>query len=150
MNLKNSKFYKRIQELRHFSKDKIRKDREQRSRVVRHLDMALSEQPCSDREWFSPGQSPSQQPASPRRRGKKIRGLKKKASAGKETDEISPYYGQSSGQNSPVPGAEAKLQGFIQLNNTTYRVECPTRLVNPPKNLDEERAARLSLLSVFL
>ncbi|XP_036673589.3 tubulin polyglutamylase TTLL13 [Drosophila suzukii] len=141
MNLKNSKFYKRIQELRHFSKDKIRKDREQRSRVVRHLDMALSEQPCSDREWFSPGQSPSQQPASPRRRGKKTRGLKKKASAGKETDEISPYYGQSSGQNSPVPGAEAKLQGFIQLNNTTYRVECPTRLVNPPKNLDEERAA---------
>jgi len=76
--------------------------------------------------------------------------LKKKASAGKETDEISPYYGQSSGQNSPVPGAEAKLQGFIQLNNTTYRVECPTRLVNPPKNLDEERAARLSLLSIFL
>jgi len=66
MNLKNSKFYKRIQELRHFSKDKIRKDREQRSRVVRHLDMALSEQPCSDREWLVQG---NRRPNNPLLRG---------------------------------------------------------------------------------
>ncbi|XP_016987422.1 tubulin polyglutamylase TTLL13-like [Drosophila rhopaloa] len=142
MNLKNSKFYKRIQELRHFSKEKIRNSREQRTRVSRALDMALSEQPCSDREWFSSEQSPRALPASPRRRVKKFRCPKKKASAGKQMDD--PYYhltgGQSSGDHSPGP-AEAKLQGFIQLNNTTYRVECPTRVLNPPKVNDDERCA---------
>ncbi|XP_017082830.1 tubulin polyglutamylase TTLL13 [Drosophila eugracilis] len=142
MNLKNSKFYKRIQELRHFSKEKIRKDREQRTRVVRALDMAFSEQPCKDREWFSPGQSPSQQPSSPRRRrGKKFRGFKKRASAGKEINDVSPYYEQSSGENSPMPETDSKLEGFIQLNNTTYRVECPVRIVSPPKNDNVQRVA---------
>uniref|UniRef100_B3P636 GG12126 n=1 Tax=Drosophila erecta TaxID=7220 RepID=B3P636_DROER len=142
MNLKNSKFFKRIQELRHFSKEKLRKDREKRTHVVRALDMALSEQPCLDREWLSPEQSPTQQPTSPRRRIKKIRCVKRRARAGKEVAEnISPYYGQSSGECSPMPAVEAKPQGFIQLNNKTYRVDCPTRVLNPPMNVEEERPA---------
>ncbi|KAI8046169.1 tubulin polyglutamylase TTLL13 [Drosophila gunungcola] len=143
MNLKNSKFYKRIQELRHFSKEKIRKSREQRTRVsvTRALDMALSERACSDREWFSSEQSPTAGTASPLRRVKKLRYPKKKASVGKQMDD--PYYhlagGQSSGGNSPMQ-AEAKLQGLIQLNNTTYRVDCPTRVLNPLKINDEVRS----------
>ncbi|XP_032577787.1 tubulin polyglutamylase TTLL13 [Drosophila sechellia] len=141
MNLKNSKFFKRIQELRHFSKEKIRKDREKRTHVARALDMALNEQPCLDREWFSPEQSPPLQPMSPRRRMKKTRCLKRRAAAGKQVGDNSPYYGPSSGENSPKPADEAKLQGFIQLNNKTYRVECPTRVLNPPMNVDEERPA---------
>ncbi|XP_017041877.1 tubulin polyglutamylase TTLL13 [Drosophila ficusphila] len=143
MNLKNSKFYKRIQELRHFSKEKIRKGHEQRTRVTRVLDMALSEQPCPDREWYSPEQTSPLQPSSPRRRVKKLKRVKKKASA--SNDLAAPYYqltnGHSSGQSSPGAPAEGQLQGFIQLNNTTYRVECPTRVVNPPKSNDVERCA---------
>lgn len=143
MNLKNSKFYKRIQELRHFSKDKVRNNREHRTRVSRALKMAITEQPCSDREWFSSERSPSPPPVetiSPRRRVKKFRYVKKKkVVAGKSVGSMSPGYrlkgGQTSGLESPISGmissAEAKLQGFIHLDNKRYRVECPTRLVAP-------------------
>ncbi|XP_017092158.2 tubulin polyglutamylase TTLL13 isoform X1 [Drosophila bipectinata] len=139
MNLKNSKFYKRIQELRHFSKEKIRKDREQRSRVTRALDMALSEQPHRERDWSSPDHSPTRsQPviSSPRRRLKKLRSPKKKAAGlkGSQSPDYRVAGGQCSGDGSPLPGlmsaSEAKLQGFIQLNNKCYRVECPTSTVS--------------------
>ncbi|KAH8326132.1 hypothetical protein KR067_002139 [Drosophila pandora] len=142
MNLKNSKFFKRIQELRHFSKEKIRKDREQRTRVTRALDMALSEQPHRENDWYSPGHSPPNtlplsQPviSSPRRRLKKLRCSKKKVAARKGSQ--SPDYRVAGGQcladGTPLPGllsaSEAKLQGYIQLNNKCYRVECPTSAV---------------------
>ncbi|KAH8342062.1 hypothetical protein KR059_010405 [Drosophila kikkawai] len=152
MNLKNSKFYKRIQELRNFSKEKVRKDRENRTRVSRALKMAITEQPCSDREWFSSEHSPSPPPVqaiSPRRRVKAYRHPKKKA-AGKPMGNLFTDYrlngGQCSDRKSPTPGlrasAEAKLQGFIQLNNKRYRVECPTRVVaSPGVSLNPERSS---------
>lgn len=156
MNLKNSKFFKRIQELRHFSKEKIRKDREQRTRVTRALDMALSEQPHRERDWYSPGHSPPNslplsQPviSSPRRRLKKLRCAKKKVAACKGSQ--SPDYRVAGGQclaDGPplqelLSASEAKLQGYIQLNNKCYRVECPTSAVPTAGGVpDDERTPR--------
>ncbi|KAH8306165.1 hypothetical protein KR018_003096 [Drosophila ironensis] len=144
MNLKNSKFFKRIQELRHFSKDKIRMEREQRTPVTRALNMAFSEQPHREDDWLTPSQSSltrnppqpdaisrSQQAMSPRRRIKKL--MKKKSMARKRIP--SPPYRMVAGQcpveDTIMPAlkaaAETKLQGYIQLNNRCYRVQCPSR-----------------------
>ncbi|EDW25059.1 GL23051 [Drosophila persimilis] len=125
MNLKNSKFYKRIQELRRFSKEKIRKDREQRT--CARLDMALSEQRPhheSDLEWSS----------SPRRRSKKTKGKKKAASrlsGGKDTHCSSPV-----GDEIPP---EAGIQSYIQLNDKCYRLAC-TRQVPVKSSRDDDRS----------
>ncbi|XP_001358370.3 tubulin polyglutamylase TTLL13 [Drosophila pseudoobscura] len=125
MNLKNSKFYKRIQELRRFSKEKIRKDREQRTSA--RLDMALSEQRPrheSDLEWSS----------SPRRRSKKTKGKKKAASrlsGGKDTHCSSPV-----GDEIPP---DAGIQSYIQLNDKCYRLAC-TRQVPVKSSRDDDRS----------
>ncbi|SPP80989.1 tubulin polyglutamylase TTLL13P [Drosophila guanche] len=129
MNLKNSKFYKRIQELRRFSKEKIRKDREQRTSV--RLDMALSEQRPghdSDFEWSS---SPRRH-ISPRRRIKKTKTKKKLAgtrlTAGKDTVCSSPADEELQ--------PDDEIQSYIQLNDKCYRLSCTRQLAGKDSRVD--------------
>ncbi|XP_030370639.1 tubulin polyglutamylase TTLL13 [Scaptodrosophila lebanonensis] len=149
MNLKNSKFYKRIQELRHFSKEKLRKDREQRARVKREIDMALSERRCnagSETEWSttSPLGKTSNYALTTRRRGNT-----KKSKYPKRAKNKSPEPALiKAGNNSMVydfgdydcdaarTDDDHKINGIIQLNNMCYRVAC-TGLTDPVPPHDE-------------
>ncbi|XP_068157305.1 tubulin polyglutamylase TTLL13 [Drosophila tropicalis] len=134
MNLKNSKFYKRIQELRHLSKEKIRKDREQRSRVTRIIDMALSERrpnPASDEERVSSPTSkiPFTQKSlpSPCCRSKRIKSKKK---AHQSDGDYRPKAGQAAACSSvklATSETDTKHEGFIQLNQKCFRVACIRR-----------------------
>lgn len=106
MNFKNSKFYKRIQELRHFSKEKLRRDREREShsQALLGVQMALSEAP-----HFKEVQLNWPQQSSPRRKTKeKVKILKKK------TQEIKRIESCNNGQ----------VNGYIELNKLRYRVPC--------------------------
>jgi len=138
MNLKNSKFYKRIQELRHFSKEKIRKDREQRSLrtpALRGVEMALSESQCNrdiDLTWSQPS-SPNRQPSSPTRQPsapsrRKCSGGKSKVIK-KKVEELPSARGKVL---KPVKAVEtdndAEVDGFIELNKLRYRVACSGRI----------------------
>ncbi|XP_023168461.2 tubulin polyglutamylase TTLL13P [Drosophila hydei] len=138
MNLKNSKFYKRIQELRNFSKEKIRKDREQRglrSPVIRGVEMALSESKCVapviELEW-SQLAGPLQEVCSPRRRPSpsKPKQSKKKSNASGE-----PRLRGGQGFH-PVKtidlNSDAPVEGYIDLNNLRFRVACTPRKETSP------------------
>ncbi|XP_030564231.1 tubulin polyglutamylase TTLL13P [Drosophila novamexicana] len=141
MNLKNSKFYKRIQELRNFSKEKLRKDREQRglrTPVIRGVEMALSESKCSNRvvelEW-SQLASPAKELSSPRRRklaSKNKPGKKRTLMAGdgrsKGGHGFRPVKTVGSDIEAPV------TEGFIELNNLRYRVACSGRPGSSPRH----------------
>lgn len=139
MNLKNSKFYKRIQELRNFSKEKIRKDREQRglrTPVIRGVEMALSESKCVapviELEW-SQLAGPLKETCSPRRRPSptKIKHSKKKASAAAEPR----LKGGQGFQPVKTIGLndEAPVEGYIDLNNLRFRVACTARTDTSPR-----------------
>ncbi|KAH8407193.1 hypothetical protein KR222_010324 [Zaprionus bogoriensis] len=125
MNLKNSKFYKRIQELRHFSKEKIRKDREQRdlrTPAIQGVEMALSETPYSrevEMNW-SPKRSPRQ----------------KRKLVKKKMQELGFRPAQL-----PEPHNEPKVEGFIDINKMRYRVACSGLAEVPPRKTDDLKIA---------
>ncbi|KAH8312339.1 hypothetical protein KR044_010282 [Drosophila immigrans] len=135
MNLKNSKFYKRIQTLRHFSKEKILKEREQRSLrtpALRGVEMALSESQCthemeaashSASAWSQPSSSASRR-KSPTGAAGKGKMIKKKASSPAARDK---------GFKPVQPAAQldnngGQVNGYIDLNKCRYRVACTGRL----------------------
>lgn len=130
MNLKNSKFYKRIQELRHFSKEKIRKDREQRNLrapTLRGIEMAFSESQCNcdaDLTWSQP-LSPTRPPPSTSSRKCSVGKSKVK----KKAAEVPTASGRGF---KPVKAAgaenEGEVDGFIELNKLRYRVACSGRI----------------------
>ncbi|XP_017845176.1 tubulin polyglutamylase TTLL13 [Drosophila busckii] len=134
MNLKNSKFYKRIQELRHFSKEKIRKDREQRGLpvpVLRGVEMALSECHCKrevEMEW--PCISPGHREHTPRKKMAGIKEKKKSHGAARSKGGQGMHFRAVKLVN---PEDEVDAEGFIQLNNVRYRVSCPSKGEVPRK-----------------
>lgn len=111
MNFKNSKFYKRIQELRHFSKEKVRRDREREyhSQALLGVQMALSEAPHHKEVHINWPQHILPKQSSPRRKKKeKVKILQKKA------QEI----------NRTEFGNDGQVNGYIELNKLRYRVPC--------------------------
>ncbi|EDV91007.1 tubulin polyglutamylase TTLL13 [Drosophila grimshawi] len=120
MNLKNSKFYKRIQELRNLSKQKIRQERvknlEIHTPLIRGVEMALSESKCNTQNvelaWTL---------SSPRRRAL----VAAKPKLGKKKVNASPRLkGGLRAIKSASAINDAQVEGFIQLNSKQYRVAC--------------------------
>lgn len=110
MNFKNSKFYKRIQELRHFSKEKVRRDREREyhSQALLGVQMALSEAPHHKEVQLNWPQNILPKQSSPRRKKKEKKILQKKAQEIQRTELC------NAGQ----------VNGYIELNKLRYRVPC--------------------------
>lgn len=111
MNFKNSKFYKRIQELRHFSKEKLRRDREREShsKALLGVQMALSEAPHHKEVQLNWPQHLLPQQSSPRRKTKeKVKIFKKKTQEIKRTESC----------------VNGQVNGYIELNKLRYRVPC--------------------------
>lgn len=117
MNFKNSKFYKRIQELRNFSKEKVRKELESEYRppALLGVQMALSEEPHIHEDQYNWAQSilPKQSTSPRRKKKEKVKMVKKK---------------MQSMSLRPIKLAETshdgKVDGFIELNKLRYRVPC--------------------------
>ncbi|XP_060649358.1 tubulin polyglutamylase TTLL13 isoform X1 [Drosophila nasuta] len=133
MNLKNSKFYKRIQTLRHFSKEKILKERTIRTMALRGVEMALSESQCNHdvdasaaaASAWSPPLSSTSRRKSPAGGAAKSKMIKKKTDTSPRTREkgFKPVQPASDEDND---GAE--VNGYIELNKCRYRVACSGRV----------------------
>ncbi|KAH8358637.1 hypothetical protein KR093_001500 [Drosophila rubida] len=132
MNLKNSKFYKRIQTLRHFSKEKILKEREQRSLrtpALRGVEMALSESQCNpntDVAWSQPSSSASHRKSPATGAGaNKTKVTKKKDSSPRNREKgFKPVQPAAAEENKDC----GEVNGYIELNKCRYRVACTGRV----------------------
>lgn len=129
MNFKNSKFYKRIQELRNFSKEKVRKELESEYRppALLGVQMALSEEPHEGQ--FNWAHILPQQSTSPRRKKKeKVKMVKKKI----QELGIRPI-------NLSETNHDVKVDGYIELNKLRYRVPCSGIPEPSPQNYEVSR-----------
>ncbi len=96
MNLKNSKFFKRIQELRRLSKDKIRKEKNRGVRIDFELESALKE-----------------------RNGDCVSSVQQKGCNGNEK-----LKGEKYDQSEHSEKSQNVSDGLIQLNNVCFRLKC--------------------------
>ena len=123
MNLKNSKFFRRIQMLRHISKEKLRKEKD-RKRLDSQLESAFCE-PSGDFVYMHNNivdVNGNDVPTDNNNNKKHID--KQKLQAIIETQKRKFFTKQPGSQPPPVNKENRKVNGLIQLNNVCYQVEC--------------------------
>lgn len=142
MNFKNSKFYKRIQELRNFSKEKVRKELESeyRAPALLGVHMALSEEPHIHADQYNWAQHilPKQSTSPRRKKKEKVKIAKKKIQAmSLRTIKLA------------ETSHDVKVDGFIELNKLRYRVPCSGLPEPPPQNYEIAKVRYVFLIMVL-
>ena len=122
MNLKNSKFFRRIQMLRHISKEKLRKEKD-RKRLDSQLESAFCE-PSGDFVYTHNDIIEVNNNDVPIDNDNKKRVDKQKLQAIIETQKRKFLTKQPGSQPPSINKENQKVNGLIQLNNVCYQVEC--------------------------